>query len=296
MKFDIAINGERLDNWANCEITLDQAYNSSAQFSIHSPGDSGWLTNLSKVLISGRHLNAETSLYGFENPSDLIPWRWSTGLANNGLDYTRSAFGAGCWSLDWADAQVVRVYQTPTPANMYGLNFSGWFQLDYLTTFVPQVGLEAYANDGVNEWASPRIILSNANGWQAQGLRLVPTSLVPYYPSAILEWGFRLSFSGTVPPAFAGLPLFRLGVDSINICGRTYAEAFSLPPFATDAVPQGVLAPAQSFPCEKWDAFDWANELHITTNDPGWCVSGITWDHFTWADALFPKPTDAEWG
>lgn len=303
MKFDILVNGVRLNTWGSAQITLDAAYSANAQFLIHSPGVGPWLTNLSKVLITGRDCRPESASWGFENPTDLAAWNVTSGLTSAGLDYTQSAYGAGSWALDWsAPAKTVRIFQTfDMPRNMFGNVFWGWFHLAYLTTFLPQVTVQAYASDGKNEWNSTRVSLSALPtiGWQSCGLRIVQTNTVPTYPTAVTEWGFRLEFSEAIPGDLpATVKLFRLNVDSVELCGRAYAESFLLPPFDLSQPPNGCLHPPDEHTCAKWDEFNWADELHLTPADLGWCPAGASWDDGVskWGDAKYPLPTDTQWG
>jgi hypothetical protein len=301
VKFDISVNGTRLDNWGSCAITLDAAFSASAEFVIHSPGAGPWLTNLSKVLVTGRDCRPESAAWGFENASDSAAWSVSNAnVVSAGIDYTEAAYGSGSWALDWsAPAQLVELTQQySVPFGMNGRSFWGWFRVDYLTAFTPQVSVQAFATDGVSEWSSAQTILSllPTVGWQAVGLKVAPTNTVPQLPDAITRWGFRLQFHDAIPPAQAGLKIIRLHVDSIELCGRSYGESYQMPPFAASA-PNGCLQPALVFPCSKWGAFVWGDELHAKPGDAGWCPQGAVWDsQQKWGDARYPAPTDVQWG
>lgn len=300
MKFDIFVSNTRLDSWTDALISLDEQFSASAQFSVHSPGVGPWLNNLSKVRITGRAVRAETGMWGFESAAGIEDWHLTAGLTSNGIDYTQSAYGAGSWSMTWtAPATLVEIAQQSAGVNLHGMVFWGWVHLVFLQAgFTPQMKLQAFASDGSNEWSSTLLVLTAAAaaGWTSLGLRVIPTSAVPAYPTHVTRWGFRLQFPDAIPAALAGKPIMALNLDSIHLCGRPYGAGLSMPPFNTLAPPIGSLAPWVPLDCARWDEFAWGDELHVAAGDPGWCVQGITWGNFKWALATDPKPNDPQWG
>jgi hypothetical protein len=296
VKFDLFINGVRLESWAEAEIVLDSAYNSSARFSVRAAGNGSWLDNLSKVKISGRDCRPETASWGFEELADLADW-WLAGLADAGIDPTQSAYGIGSWRLNWTEGvQTARIYQAPArPANMHGLVFWGWLNLAYQTTFRPQVTVQAYARDGAGtEWSSGLIALPESSAWNACGLRIAPTNAVEAFPTAITEWGFRLRFTESVPANLKGQLLFVVHLDSVELCGRAYPQSLLLPPFPP-AVPLGSLQPAVTHPCAKYDQAVYADELHVKPTDAGYCGTAGIYDQSVYASDSVISPQDAQY-
>jgi hypothetical protein len=298
VKFDIYVAGARLDAWTDAEIQMDEQYSANAQFGVHSNGTGPWLTNLSKVKITGRECRPETAMWGFEDPLEIGGWHLTSGLVSNGIDYTQSAYGTGSWTMTWsAPAQLVEIAQQSAGLNLYGMVFWGWIHTAFLTTFTPQLILQAFATDGTQEWSSPLLFLAGAAaaGWQAIGLRPIPIAAAPGFPTNVTRWGFRLQFRDAIPAAQAGKALVAVNLDSIQLCGKPYATALALPPFPPSN-PRGALEPWVPLECAHWDEFEWADELHITAADAGWCTQGITWGNFNWAAATNPKPDDPQWG
>jgi hypothetical protein len=298
VKFDIYINGVRLDSWTRAQIVLDAAYNTNASFTAWTAGTGPWLTNLSKVRITGRECRPETASWGFEEANDLDAWSLA-GLTSAGIDSTQSAYGMGSWALNWSDpANPAKIYRSfSPPENMHGLVFWGWLNLAYRQpTFKPQVTVQAYAHnaDGT-EWTSGLAVVPESSAWKAIGLRIAPTPAIEKYPTQISEWGFRLQFADPIPPALRGQLLFTIHLDSIELCGRVYPQTITLPPFHADA-PAGCLLPFSPHPCQQWNSFTWADELHVKPTDSGWCPTGGLWNQFTWASELNVNPNDVQWG
>jgi hypothetical protein len=298
MKFDVYIDGVRLESWSEAAITLDATNGASAEFVIPSAGAGPWLSNLQKVKITGRNVRTETASYPFEDPAELDAWSLTAGLEDGGIDYTESAFGSGAWLVTWTDPATMpgRIYQAIEARNMHGLVFWGWFALRLLTPFAPHVQVTAYAADDAGGlWQAPAVLLTPDANWRAVGLRIAPTYSDENFPTRITEWGFQVAFAEAVPPAQLAQALFELHLDSVALCGRAYPATLVAPPFATAAPPAGSLAPYPEHACATWDDFAWADALAIAAPDAGWCAASAVWDEFPWASELNPTAEDMQW-
>jgi hypothetical protein len=297
MKFDIFINGARLDSWYDAMIALDAQFSTSANFAIHSAGPGPWITNLSKVRIDGRECRAEVANWGFEEASDLAAWQARGECSPLRLDATESAYGIGSAATDWTPATqtapVEFVHSFAWPENGNGFVFWGWFSVTYATTAKPALYVLAYAKDAAgNEWTAPaRVLIPETHSWAAAGLRLAPTQVQPLTPAGLTEFGFRVTAAEDVP---LGALLATLRLDSIWLCGRTYPAGIQLPPFAADSY-AGSLAPFQPLTCKKWDQSTWEDGANIANAQWAWCPQGTAWDGFLWADEAHPSSQDSQW-
>lgn len=298
MKFDIYLDGVRLESWADATITLDAQFSSAAAFAVHSAGNGPWINNLSKVRINGRECRPETSTWGFEETPDLGAWRVRGEAGALRLDATESAFGIGSAALDWTpltQAAVLELYHAfPFPANGNGLVFWGWLHAAYANAAVkPVLYALPYAKDVTGaEWAAAaRVPVAEANGWTAVGLRLQASAVQPATPGALVEIGFRLSHAADVP---LGAALATVRLDAVSLCGRAYPEGVQLPPFAADGY-AGAVAPFQPLTCKKWDQSTWEDGMHLETAHWAWCPKGTVWDDFLWADERNPSGKDSQW-
>lgn len=298
MKFDVFINGARLESWYDAAVTLDAQFSSAANFSIHSDGRGPWITNLSKVQITGRECRAEVATWGFEEPADLRDWQARGECSALRLDATQSAYGIGSAATDWTPAtqaaalELVHSFAWPTNGN--GFVFWGWLQVVYAAPAVkPVLYVLPYARDAAGlEWQAPaRTVIPAANAWAAAGLRLAPTQAQPATPSNVVEFGFRLSHAADVP---LGALLATIRLDSVWLCGRTYPAGIQLPPFDPDSY-AGSLAPFVPLTCKKWDQSTWEDGANIQNAHWAWCPKGTVWDGFLWADEQYPSSKDAQW-
>jgi hypothetical protein len=212
-------------------------------------------------------------------------------LEDDGIDYTESAFGSGSWALAWAGVTPALIVQRPViPLNMNGLVFWAWLHVAYTGALQPTVYCEAYARDDLGEWAAPRVALpESSDGWRAVGVRIAATYANPRIPSAVVEWGFRLSYDDA-----PGAASFAVHLDAVNLCGRAYPATLELPPF-TAMPPAGALAPYPDLPCGNWDEFTWADGLAAAPGDTAWCDESAVWDEFLWADERYPTEDDKQW-
>lgn len=293
MKLSIQVAGVDVTNYTEASIVYDAKYSSTATFTTRQPTDgTGWYSNLSKIVISGRELQADSAEWSFEESGDFSGWYVrNTGTGISGAlgtaaqDIQHAAYGQASAKLDLAAGATYEIYRQADGMNMNGLLIWAWF--DYFNAAGANIYVTPYAL-GTHRWDGPRTTITLAPQWVAAGLRLQQTATVPWPPTGITEWGFQIEAPGVTAS---------IHMDSVHLCGHAYPAGVQLPPFqaCTESIALGSIDCFAAHPCGNWDGHNWADDAHILPTDAGWCPTTGAWDYFIWADERAPSKDDYQW-